>query len=234
MKQAIKQLTPPLIWNLLRKVHLAKGVKTYISSGTTANDSSMQDLDLYWDPQMAAILDTWGKDHVWNEIEMFLIGKKGNVLDIACGTGITMEILSKQKDLNLFGCDISDFLIEKAKQKGIEKKQLAVCDATDMKIYKNDQFDYSFSIGSLEHFTEEGIKKFVSEVYRITKYQTFHMMPVSRSGKNEGWMKTLQSFHNNSVEWWIENFKSKYENVYVVNSGWNDAISVGKWFVFSK
>jgi ubiquinone/menaquinone biosynthesis C-methylase UbiE len=156
------------------------------------------------------------------------------VLDIACGTGITMEILSKQKSLELYGCDISDFLIGKALKRGIDKKYLEVCDATDMKVYKDNQFDYSFSIGSLEHFTEDGIVKFVSEVNRITKQMSFHMMPVSRSGKNEGWMKTLQSFHNNSVDWWIEKFKSKYTNVFVINSGWKDDISVGKWFICSK
>jgi ubiquinone/menaquinone biosynthesis C-methylase UbiE len=235
MKQFIKQITPPVIWNLFKGMgRLSLITSTPVKKNKGTPDSSSQDLDVYWDPHMAEILDSWGKDHVWNEIEMYLIGKKGKVLDIACGTGITMGILSKQENLQIYGCDISDFLIEKAAKRGIDKKYLDVCDATNMNIYRDDQFEYSFSIGSLEHFTEEGILKFVSEVNRTTKHMTFHMMPVSLSGKNEGWIKTLQSYHNNSTDWWIEKFKTKYTDVYVINSGWKDNISFGKWFICSK
>ncbi|MFM6267537.1 MAG: hypothetical protein ACKPFA_13720, partial [Dolichospermum sp.] len=55
-----------------------------------------------------------------------------------------------------------------------------------------------------------------------------------RSGKDEGWMKTLQSFHNNSVDWWLDKFYSSYPAVLVIDSYWNDSISVGKWFVCFK
>ena len=57
------------------------------------------------------------------------------------------------------------------------------------------------------------------------------MIPVSRSEKDEGWLKTYQSFHNNSVAWWLEKINSVYPNVYVLDSTWEDPISTGKWFV---
>jgi len=60
------------------------------------------------------------------------------------------------------------------------------------------------------------------------------MMPVSRSGDDEGWMTTLQSFHNNSVAWWVERFRTVYPTVHVFDSAWHDRISVGKWFVCMK
>lgn len=236
MKNIVKQLTPPVLWEAfyqLKQMTSAPDSSVKDVNPENTNPSS-QDLDLYWDPAMADLLDNWGKDHVWNEIEMFLIGKSGKILDIACGTGITMEILSKQQGLQLYGCDISDFLIRKAVEKGIANQYLQVCDATNMKVYMDNEFDYSFSIGSLEHFTEEGILKFVSEVHRTTEGTSFHMMPVSRSGINEGWIKPLQSYHNNSVDWWIEKFRTNYANVYVINSGWKDKISAGKWFVCTK
>ena len=47
-------------------------------------------------------------------------------------------------------------------------------------------------------------------------------------------MKTLQSFHNNSVDWWLERFHTAYETVHVLDSAWNDRISVGKWFLCMK
>lgn len=188
-----------------------------------------QDIDVYWDSKMATVLETWGEQNVWKEIPLLMVNCKGKTLDIACGTGKTMEILSKFP-IDIFGCDISDMLINKAIERGILRDHLLICDATKMS-YENDSFDYAYSIGSLEHFTEEGITKLLQECYRVTKYTSFHMIPVSRSGKNEGWLKTYQSFHNNSVAWWLEKYKSVYPTVFVLDSTWEDDISVGKWFV---
>ena len=53
-----------------------------------------QALDVYWDPKMAAILETWGIGNAWNEIQLLLVNASGTVLDIACGTGKVMTILS--------------------------------------------------------------------------------------------------------------------------------------------
>jgi ubiquinone/menaquinone biosynthesis C-methylase UbiE len=162
-----------------------------------------------------------------------MVNSLGPVLDIACGTGKNIEILKKFPHIEVFGCDISDYLIQRAVDRGISPDRLKVCDATNLP-YSADQFNYAYSIGSIEHFTEEGIVAFVRECHRVTKHSSFHMLPVSRSGQNEGWMKTVQSFHNNSVEWWLEKFKSSYKDVYVLDSKWEDSISVGKWFVCIK
>lgn len=196
-------------------------------------DPKKQDLDLYWDPDYAQVLETWGEGNVWDEIQLLMVNCKGKVLDIACGTGRTIEILSGFREVEVHGFDISDFLISKAVERGINKNLLSVCDATKMD-FSDNIFDYAYSIGSLEHFTEEGISKFIAECYRVTKINSFHQLPVSRSGKNEGWMKTVQSLHNNSVDWWLDKFKISYNTVYVLDSKWEDAISVGKWFVCIK
>jgi ubiquinone/menaquinone biosynthesis C-methylase UbiE len=198
------------------------------NSGPGSPDA--QDLDLYWDPAMAALLDSWGEGTTWNEIQYLLINCSGRVLDIACGTGKVMSIIAKYPCLDMYGFDISDFLIEKALARGIAPSRLKVMDATKPD-YGDNEFDYSYSIGSLEHFTEDGITKFLSESARITARASFHMIPVSRSGKNEGWMKTLQSFHNNSLEWWLQRFNIAYASVHVLDSAWVDDISVGKWFI---
>jgi hypothetical protein len=60
------------------------------------------------------------------------------------------------------------------------------------------------------------------------------MVPVSRSGRDEGWMKTYQSFFNNSVEWWTAKYRAGFVRVQVLDSAWEDALSVGKWFVCAK
>lgn len=226
IKHLIKQLCPPILisgYHRIREAHLVR-------KGT----ASEQDLRMYWDPEFAEVLETWGEGNAWNEIQLLMIGRKGKVLDIACGTGKTMAIVAKFRDLELFGCDISEMLLATATERhGIPTENLRVCDATQLP-YATNEFDYAFSIGSLEHFTEDGILKFLSECRRTVRHFSLHQHPVSRSGENEGWITTTQSYHNNSTGWWQEKYESVYESVYVLDSVWQDEISLGKWFICEK
>jgi len=232
LNKILSQLCPPIILNgLIRSKSIVNKILHLNKIKNVAGDE--QDLKVYWDADMARVLETWGEGNAWHEIKFLMINCKGKVLDIACGTGKTLEIISQMPSLEVFGCDISDFLIGKAIERGIKRDHLQVCDATNTG-YPDNYFAYAYSIGSLEHFTEDGIARFVSECHRITQKTSFHMIPVSRSGKDEGWMKTYQSFHNNSVQWWMSKYKMAYGSVYVLDSTWNDDISVGKWFICMK
>lgn len=231
LRNVARQISPPIFLEGMKYVSrrfLEK--RSHEKHAAAAPDQ--QDLDLYWDPKMAEVLESWGENSVWKEIQYLMVNCHGKVLDIACGTGKTMEIISKFP-LDIHGCDISDLLIGKAIERGIMQDHLTVCDATKMP-YEDDSFNYAYSIGSLEHFTEDGIVKLLKEAHRVVGNTAFHMVPVSRSGKDEGWLKTYQSFHNNSVDWWLGKCHSVYEKVYVIDSTWEDDISVGKWFVCVK
>jgi len=229
LKSSLRKIIHPSLRRMLGQLLSARAM----SSNSIANSPDKQDLDVYWNAEMAKALDEWGAGNAWSEIEFLLVNCSGKVLDIACGTGKNIEMLSKFNHIEVHGCDISDFLIDRALARGVPNDRLQVCDATKMN-YSDNFFDYAYSIGSIEHFTEDGIIALVAESYRVTKYATFHMLPVSRSGKNEGWMKTVQSFHNNSVDWWIKKFSTSYETVYTLDSKWQDNISYGKWFVCIK
>ena len=190
-------------------------------------------MDVYWDPEMAEILEQWGEGNAWSEIQLIMADRNGKALDIACGTGNVMAKLASYPGLETYGCDISDMLIGKALERGISRERLAVTDATAMS-YPTDTFDWGYSIGSLEHFTEEGIQKFLSECHRVVRGGSFHMVPVSRSGRDEGWIKTFQSYHNNSTTWWEERCRDIYARVHVLDSSWSDQRSVGKWLICEK
>jgi SAM-dependent methyltransferase len=241
IKNTLRELCPPILWKGLSfaKRNLVNGKFPNLKSGFAPKPDQkkpspdQQDLELYWDPEMAELLEEWGEGTSWSEIEFLLANCNGKILDIACGTGKNIQMLSKFWNIEIHGCDISDFLIQRAIARGIPQVRLQVCDATKMS-YAGNSFDYAYSIGSFEHFTENGIAAVITETYRVAKYSSFHMLPVSRSGENEGWMKTVQTFHNNSVEWWLEKFKSSYGIVYVLDSKWEDNISVGKWFICIK
>jgi len=225
-------LLPPIILNLLKFLRKKLKKKKFLAQKTKT-----QSLDIYFDKEMAEILEIWGAKSVWIEIQHFLLGKKGKILDIACGTGKVAEILSKKLNMHeVYGCDVSSLLIDKAVERGISKDKLKVSDATNLQ-YDDNYFDYCYSIGSLEHFTEEGINKFLISSKNVTKYIGYHMVPVSKSNKDEGWVTDeYQSYFNNSEEWWREKCSKVFDKVVILDSSWESSESnqVGKWLILSK
>lgn len=224
IKQLARELCPPLVWRGI------SSLRARLTPIRNRPQGAGQDLDIYWDPAMAAALETWGERNAWNEIQLLLWNQHGKVLDIACGTGKVMNILSRFPALEVHGCDISDFLLDKAVERGIARDRLTCCDATRMP-YPDESFDYAYSIGSLEHFTEEGIVALLSQCKRVVRDRSFHMIPVSRSGKNEGWIQPYQSYFNNSVEWWVGKCRQVFTHADVLESVWDDERSRGIWLV---
>ena len=56
---------------------------------------------------------------------MLINKKEGNILDVACGTGVNIVQLKKiNPKANFYGCDISKVLLSRAENKGIQKKFL--------------------------------------------------------------------------------------------------------------
>ena len=227
-KQGFRLICPPILLPLVTMAY--QGVSRPLLLRRAMHHPSSQDLDIYWDPEMAQILETWGEGNVWTEIQLLMTGRTGKVLDIACGTGKTMSLLQRFPDLELHGCDISDRLIDKAVERGIPRDRMCVCDATAMP-YAEGEYDYAYSIGSIEHFTEDGIRSFLLESRRVAGKIAFHQNPVSRDGRNHGWIKTFQSYFNNNVDWWSEHYRSVYARVDIIDSRWEDDLSVGKWFI---
>jgi ubiquinone/menaquinone biosynthesis C-methylase UbiE len=45
---------------------------------------------------MAEKLEEWGLNTTWNEILMLINKKEGNILDVACGTGVNIIELKKK------------------------------------------------------------------------------------------------------------------------------------------
>lgn len=190
-----------------------------------------QDTEIYFDPAFAEVLETWAVTNAWREIQVLLGERSGKVLDLACGTGRTYDFLKRFKNLEYNGCDISPMLIERAIQRGINKERLQVLDATKLDC-ANNEFDFVFSIGSLEHFTVKGLGSALAECRRVSRSLNFHMVPVSSSGLDEGWITPYQSYWNNSQRWWTRIFEETFgENVWIMSSKWRDEQSRGVWFI---
>jgi len=193
-----------------------------------------QYLDVYWDDSYIETSLTWGEKTVWNEIQYLLASVQGRVLDIACGPAPVMSILDKSnKSIESYGCDISDRLVKLAIEKGIRKDRIKVADATNLD-YENDFFDYSYSIGSLEHFTEDGIDAVIDNCHRVTRVASYHQIPTCKKNRLTGWINLQQSFHNMPIDWWKEKFLKKFSEVTTLNSSWGDILSDGTWFICKK
>jgi ubiquinone/menaquinone biosynthesis C-methylase UbiE len=190
-----------------------------------------QDTEIYFDPAFTEVLETWAVRNAWREIQVLLGERSGKVLDLACGTGRTYDFLKRFENLDYHGCDISPMLIERAIQRGISKERLQALDATKLDCADNE-FDFVFSIGSLEHFTVKGLGFALAECRRVSRGLNFHMVPVSSSGLDEGWITPYQSYWNNSQRWWTRVFEETFgENVWVMSSRWQDEQSRGVWFI---
>ena len=190
-----------------------------------------QDTQIYFDPAFAEVLETWAVKNAWREIQVLLANRSGKVLDVACGTGRTADFLKQFEGLEYYGCDISSMLIDRAVERGISRERLRVLDATKLD-YAGGEFDFLFSIGSLEHFTVDGLRATLAECRRVCRGLNFHMVPVSSSGFDEGWITPYQSYWNNSQRWWTRIFEERFGyNVWAMSSKWKDDHSRGMWFI---
>jgi SAM-dependent methyltransferase len=227
LKQLARDWCPPAVWRIAARARAPLQARTRATTGAAAPER--QELDVYWTEEMAQALESWGEGTTWHEIQLLVAGRAGPVLDVACGTGRVMQLLAPFA-LELHGIDVSDALIDKALARGLPRDRLTVGDATRMP-FADGAFVHAYSIGSLEHFTEKGITDCLSECRRVARGPTFHMIPVCRSGRDEGWLRRGQSYFNNSVDWWLRLARPIYPTVTVVESTWGDAISRGVWLV---
>lgn len=91
--------------------------------------------------------------------------KDKKILDIACAKGLFLKDLERADlGLNLYGLDISEFAISKAKE-FVEAKFVAA-NGEELP-YEDDFFDYITCLGGLEYYTDP--QKGVSEIYRVLK-----------------------------------------------------------------
>ncbi len=208
------------------------GMFRYLTKSLRSKRGDHQDLDVYFDEKFADELENWGTNQsTWPEIGFLLGGRSGLALDLACGSGRAYEFLKKNEKLEYHGCDISATLIQRAVQRGIDARRLRVLDATKLD-YPNKMFDFVFSIGSLEHFTESGLAATIFEAKRVCRGINFHMVPVAASGFDEGWITAKQSYWNNNERWWLDHFAQAFgDRVWIMNSKWADRRSRGIWLV---
>ncbi|MDF2542546.1 MAG: putative S-adenosylmethionine-dependent methyltransferase [Herbinix sp.] len=100
-------------------------------------------------------------------IDEIIITTNNTILDIACGNGKLLNMLSDQYDINGYGIDISEKMIENAKKRcpGMTFYTSA-CEHTP---FGNETFDVISVCAAYHHFPDT--KAFAKEANRILKSQ---------------------------------------------------------------
>ncbi|MBE6834355.1 class I SAM-dependent methyltransferase [Faecalispora sporosphaeroides] len=89
------------------------------------------------------------------------------VLDLGCGTGAVMQaIFESFPDKRVYGIDISENMLQKAKEKLKDKATLTLGDSEHLP-YANEMFDVVYCNDSFHHYPAP--EKVIAEVYRVLK-----------------------------------------------------------------
>ena len=118
------------------------------------------------------------------------------LLDIGCGDGLTVYSLRKQR-FNCQGLDITLAGLKNGKD-GFKEES-----AWQMS-YPDDSFDFTFSTDLLEHLPPEFVDDSIAEIFRVTRYRTFHSIA------NFADVRAGRVLHliREPVEWWRAKFNA--------------------------
>lgn len=134
--------------------------KAYTKSFASIYDEVMNNVPYdYWYKYLIDLLDYINKD-------------PQKVIDLACGTGNMTFRFADKKNWDLYGVDISDEMLEIARDKAIKKKSDVKFFQKDLRYFYPDiKFDLAFSLfDSLNYILEyDDLKKIFKNTYNFLK-----------------------------------------------------------------
>jgi ubiquinone/menaquinone biosynthesis C-methylase UbiE len=111
------------------------------------------------------------RKYFWKDFEfvLYYVKEGEKMLDFGCGNGRLSEML-KEKNVDYFGVDVSEKLIDKAIQKYAgEKVNFEKISSSGSLPFPDDFFNQVVSISVFHHFPRAHTQKMIKELYRVTK-----------------------------------------------------------------
>ena len=131
------------------------------------------------------------------------------VLDVGCARGYLVYAF-QELGVDAYGIDISKWAITNADPE-VPKEKLILGDATDLSMFKRNEFDYVTCIDLLEHLTVDEAKKCIKEMCRVSKKGILTYICINDNSKDpthktimEGY-RWVDMFHDNEWKVIIEN-----------------------------
>jgi len=147
------------------------------------------------------------KKEISPEVQDFLKGKKGNVLDVGCGSGRNFV---KQSGLKISGVDFSKEMLKHARENADKKKidvELKLIDVEKIP-FDNESFDYVVCVAVLHCLKPREQKKVMKEIFRVLKKRGEVFISVWSRKSSRLKNKPKESF----IPWTIGNTKQKRYN----------------------
>ena len=132
-----------------------KGEGEFVTEAYNLEDEqSMKEFYAKWaeeyDNQMTVELDYLSPTGIAKSLIHHMANKQANILDIGCGTGLTVKTLFESGYDQLYGIDLSEEMVNVAKSRNYYV-DLQVGDVNQPLIYKSDFFDGVISSGTFTH-----------------------------------------------------------------------------------
>ncbi|MBC3796818.1 class I SAM-dependent methyltransferase [Acetobacterium tundrae] len=99
-------------------------------------------------------------------VERVLAANPKSILDLGCGNGNVLEKIKLKSDADLYGLDLSENMIESAKEKLGARVELKVGDAEQLP-YDDNQFDIIVCNASFHHYPNPD--QVLQEIHRVLK-----------------------------------------------------------------
>ncbi len=109
----------------------------------------------------------------------------GDLLDVGCGTGFLIDLLSKQRKAHYCGVDLSDEMIRVAKEKKIEGARF-VTGSADRLPYRKGTFDIVTCSQSFHHYPYPS--KAMREAMRVLRPGGLYILSDTGVGGLGGWI----------------------------------------------
>ena len=107
-------------------------------------------------------------DIISNTLNSIKVKDNSRILDIGCGTGNLLYLLEKEnKNLELYGIDLSKKMLEKAGKKLNKAKLIEISAIILDKKFHKEFFDYIFVVDAFHHLPNH--KELMRKFYKILK-----------------------------------------------------------------
>jgi len=141
------------------------------------------------------------------------LNKDSKILDLGCGNGMIVELLRQNGFNYVYGVDITleglklytpNIKFNQPIPEFKPQKENYFESPLWNLPFKDDEFDFTFSVDVLEHIPPELLEKSIQEIIRITKNKSFHCISTFKDNR-KGFIFHLSVY---PIDWWKEKFLS--------------------------
>lgn len=158
------------------------------------------------------------RKHFWRELEFLkdYTHPGDKVFDFGCGNGRLLELIADVPDVEYYGADVSQKLIDIAKDRYVASNAdfSKINPIQDTLPFENNYFNTVYSIAVFHHFPSKEYRgKMARELYRVTKKDGYviitvwNLFPAAASL----WRGKQKKYFKNILKNWLDKVRGKSE-----------------------